>query len=45
MAVSVLFYLLFLFDYPYGCNINDMGTFTFHITQFGHALKTIFEHL
>ena len=34
MAVSVLFYLLFLLNYPYGGNIYDMQTFTFHITKF-----------
>ena len=28
MAVSVLFYLFFLSDFPYGCNISD------HIIQF-----------
>ena len=26
-------------------NISDMGTFIFHITQFLHAIKTIFKHL
>ena len=37
MAISVLFYLLFVSNYPYGCNICDMRTFTFHITQFART--------